>query len=332
MKKALRFKVKIKGLEDKIWRDILVDKSFMLSDLIYFILSSYDLYYKQFFNVTIGDKHYDSVNTIYDEDNYLSVMPLKLKDINFKDQKEIFLLYNLKCKTEFIIEYIEETTTKGNLPKVIDGEGKSAIEEVSGEELKSIVEETDKLGYSTYNVTTIIDDEEIEENFDYKDFDLESNNMLSYINYQSLKDDYESLILQDILRVIKENEIVFYKTDTKQIVKPFDYLKEYIPKNFDKLSSEERNKLNIPSYEDLNIYALPSYKELCHKKIMTLYVKGNVVEKNERQDLFYALRNYDYMFKFYDVLRKHGLFYDYLYYSDDYYQEKINEWKEENGI
>lgn len=330
--KAIKFKVKIKGLEDKIWREILVDKSFMLSDLIYFILSSYDLYYKQFFTVTIGNKHYDSVSSIYDEGNYLSVMPLKLKDINFENQKEILLEYNLQCKTEFIIEYLGETTTKDKLPKVINGEGKSAIEDVSGEELKSIVEETDKLGYSTYNITSIVDDEEEEENYDYKDFDLEINNMLSYINYKSIKDDYEGVMLDDILRITEENKMIFYKTDIHEIVKPFDYLKEYIPKNYDKLSSEEISKLNIPSYEDLNIYSLPSYEELNHKKIMTSYVKVNVTDKQERQDLFNALRNYDYMFKFYDVLRKHGLFYDYLYYSNDYYKDKIAEWKEENNI
>ncbi len=45
---------------------------------------------------------------------------------------------------------------------------------------------------------------------------------------------------------------------------------------------------------------------------MTLYVKRNIQDKEIRQSLFYALRNYDYMDKFYNNLRKYGLFKDYL--------------------
>lgn len=98
------------------------------------------------------------------------------------------------------------------------------------------------------------------------------------------------------------------------------------------LSDEEIKELNIPDYKDLNIYMLPYYDDLNHKDIMTLYVKRNIYDKEIRQALFYALRNYDYMDKFYDNLRRYGLFKDYLEYSNYYYEQKIKDWKIKNNI
>ena len=121
--------------------------------------------------------------------------------------------------------------------------------------------------------------------------------------------------------------ILYYKTDINSIVKPYDYMEKYIPDNYDLLSDEEIKKLNIPDYKDLNIYMLPDYKDLNHKEIMTLYVKKNVNDKEIRQALFFALRNYDYMDKFYNNLRKYGLFKEYLEYSNYYYEQVIKDWK-----
>ena len=108
--------------------------------------------------------------------------------------------------------------------------------------------------------------------------------------------------------------------------------KKYIPDNYDELSDEEIKELNIPDYKDLNIYMLPYYDDLNHKDIMTLYVKRNIYDKEIRQALFYALRNYDYMDKFYDNLRRYGLFKDYLEYSNYYYEQIIKDWKIKNNI
>ena len=77
---------------------------------------------------------------------------------------------------------------------------------------------------------------------------------------------------------------------------------------------------------------LPEYKEINHKDIMTLYVKRKVENKEVRRNLFYTLRNYDYMDKFYNNLRKYGLFKDYLDYSNYYYKDIIDNWIERNNI
>lgn len=92
-------------------------------------------------------------------------------------------------------------------------------------ELKQIVDETDVLGHSNYSTTIIIDDEEEEEFFDYRDFDLNDNNFMSKINVNSVKDEYEEINLIDIIRIIKDRMVIYYKTDINSILKPFDYIK-----------------------------------------------------------------------------------------------------------
>lgn len=333
MKKALIFNVGIKGLESKIWRKIEIDCNDTLADLVYFILSSFNLYANEFFTVTNDKDRYDSANIIFDNDQYKSAMGIMLKDINFNIFKKFTLEYNYQTKIEFIINYIDcINISKDDCPMVLDGAGNGAIDDVSSYELKQIVDETDTLGYSNYSTPIIIDDKEEEEIFDYRCFELDSNNFISKINLNSIKDEYENLTLIDIIRIIKDRMVLFYKTDIKSIVNPFDYIKKYIPDNYDKLSDEEIQKINIPEYEDLNIYRLPDYKELSHKDIMTLYVKNNVTNKEIRQALFYSLRNYDYMDKFYNNLRKYGLFKDYLEYSNYYYKQIIKDWEIKNNI
>lgn len=105
--------------------------------------------------------------------------------------------------------------------------------------------------------------------------------------------------IADILMDIHYTECVFLKTDTMEIVNPWDYLKKYLPEN---PTDEDYEKL--PSKASLNIYPLPSYEFIDHKSIMSEFVKNIWDDKHTRQELFYILRNHDYMDKFYDSLKK----------------------------
>lgn len=333
MNKILTFYVRIKGLEDKIWRKIEIKESDTLADFSYFILASFELFSNEFFTVSHGNNKYDSASYLFDNDDYKSVMSIILKDINFDINKSMILDYDFNNKVTFIIEYVGNKNSKeDNYPRVIDGLGKGALDYIDSEELKQIVDETDKLGHSNYSITFETEDGSEEEIFDYNDFDLDINNSISGCNVNFIKDDYESMDLSDFIRIINDNRAYFYKSDKKNIVNPYDYIKKYIPDNYDELSDEEIKILNIPNYEELNIYMLPQYKKINHKDIMTLYVKKNIENKEIRRNLFYALRNYDYMDKFYNNLRKYGLFKDYLDYSNYYYKDIIDEWIEENNI
>lgn len=142
----------------------------------------------------------------------------------------------------------------------------------------------------------------------------------------------EQVTLADVLRKIEPRQARFVKTDIREIVNPFDYIKPYIPDNYDELTYEETEKLNIPSYEDLNIYRLPSYEEINNYEIMRFFTKECVEEKEARQALFYSLRNDIYVEKFYNTLKKYKLYEEFLDFSEDYYNSIIMEWMEKNNI
>lgn len=332
--KALIFKAEIKELEDKIWRKVLVEDTSTLGDLIYLVLTSLELYSNEFFTITYKNKKYDSANKIYDTSEYKSVSGVKLKDLSLSTNDVLLLEYDLETKMTIIIKYLETKETSLESPQVLEGSGKGGIDYVSDEELKKVIEETDKNGYSTFVSSVIIDEDgnEEEEIYDYRDFDLEDNNTLSSINVKVTKEEYEKLSLIDILRITKEKNYFFYKTDIKAIVNPHDYIRKYIPKNLDKLSEEEQEKIHIPSYEELNIYELPNYKKIDHKEIMTSYIKNKVKDKEIRQALFYTLRNHNYLEKYYNNLRKYRLFKDFLDYSKDYYNMVLRNWEQEKNI
>ena len=137
----------------------------------------------------------------------------------------------------------------------------------------------------------------------------------------------EQYTIADVLMDIHDRECLFLKTDTMEIVNPWDYIKGYLPEN---PTDEDYEKL--PTKESLNIYPLPSYDFINHKAIMSEFVKNIWDDKETRKELFYILRNHDYMDKFYDGLKKHNLYEEYRDYSSDYYHYVFREWCEKHGI
>ena len=70
MNKVLTFYVRIKGLEDKIWRKIEIKESDTLADFSYFILASFELFSNEFFTITYDNNKYDSTSCLFDNDDY----------------------------------------------------------------------------------------------------------------------------------------------------------------------------------------------------------------------------------------------------------------------
>ena len=133
--------------------------------------------------------------------------------------------------------------------------------------------------------------------------------------------------IADVLMDIPDRECILLKMDTMEIVNPWDYLKKFLPAN---PTDEDYEKL--PFEASLNIYPLPSYEFINHKAIMSEFAKNIWDDKQTRQELFYILRNYNYMDKFYDCLKKHDLYEKYCDYSSDYYNYVFNEWCEKHDI
>ena len=137
----------------------------------------------------------------------------------------------------------------------------------------------------------------------------------------------EKCTIADILINMHDNQCVFLKTDTMEIVDPMEYLEKYLPEN-----PTEEDYEKLPRKESLNIYPLPSYDFIDHKYIMSEFTHNIYDNKEIRKELFYILRNHNYMDKFYECLKKYDLYDEYRYYSSDYYNYVFNEWCEKKDI
>lgn len=179
MTKILTFKVGIEGLEDKIWRKIAITDRRTVADLAYTILAAFDSLAYPLYEINYNGKRLicsPDENDI-DDENTISAVTTKLSDIALKLNDTFNMEYDYGYPTVFNIELIDERKMdiyEGYLyPSILDGEGRCMQDDISEYELESILEDTDKKGYSEHYVTPGYEKQEI---YDYRDFDLKTNN------------------------------------------------------------------------------------------------------------------------------------------------------------
>ena len=195
MAKVLTFKVGIEGLEDKIWRKIEITDRRTVADLAYTILATFDSLAYHLYNITYDNKIYDCWVCI--EDDYSDISKVnatitKLKDLELKENDNMEMEYDYGSTTNFKITYLGCTDLeRGNgshYPYVVAGEGKGMLDDMCDFELKEIVEDTDKKGYSEHYFTPGY---ERTIKYDYRNFNIKNNNALLKGLVLEIKNGYE---------------------------------------------------------------------------------------------------------------------------------------------
>lgn len=195
MAKVLTFKVGIEGLEDKIWRKIEITDRRTVADLAYTILATFDSLAYHLYNITYDNKIYDCWVCI--EDDYSDIPKVnatitKLKDLELKENDTMEMEYAYGSTTNFKITYLGCTDLeRGNgshYPYVVDGEGRGMLDDMCDFELKEIVEDTDKKGYSEHYFTPGY---ERTIKYDYRKFNIKNNNALLKGLVLEIKNGYE---------------------------------------------------------------------------------------------------------------------------------------------
>ena len=195
MAKVLTFKVGIEGLEDKIWRKIEITDRRTVADLAYTILATFDSLAYHLYNIKYNDKVYDCFVCI--EDDYSDIPKVnatitKLSDIGLKENDTMEMEYDYGSTTTFKITYLGSTDLeRGNgshYPYVIDGAGRGMLDDMCDFELKEIVEDIDKKGYSEHYFTPGY---ERTIKYDYRNFNIKSNNALLKGLVLEIKNGYE---------------------------------------------------------------------------------------------------------------------------------------------
>lgn len=195
MAKVLTFKVGIEGLEDKIWRKIEITDKRTVADLAYTILATFDSLAYHLYNITYDNKIYDCWVCI--EDDYSDISKVnatitKLKDLELKENDNMEMEYDYGSTTNFKITYLGCTDLErgkgSHYPYVVDGEGRGMLDDICDFELKEIVEDTDKKGYSEHYFTPGY---ERTIKYDYRNFNIKNNNALLKGLVLEIKNGYE---------------------------------------------------------------------------------------------------------------------------------------------
>ena len=214
MNEVYKFKIMIRGLEDKIWREIHIKNTQTIADLAYAILVSFNSLASHLFEFEIGNTRY-SCGVDYEEGkeifeyvkqnnnnedlavNIVTEMcnstEVKLSDIDFVNLPNFEFNYDFGSPTIFDIEYLGsyelEEKQKISVPKVHEGKGFGMIDNIINEDLIEIVEKSEKTKRPEHFVNNIFYDIVL---FDNESFDLRGNNLKMEVLFNKIKELYEN--------------------------------------------------------------------------------------------------------------------------------------------
>lgn len=195
MAEVYKFKVKIRGLESHIWREIEISSESSVAKLGYSILAAFGAKANHLFCITDATMKYeliidDSCNVNRSDtvsiNTKLSALKLKAKDI-------LVMEYDYGAGWNFDIEFISESLMKQGMgthyPYISDGAGIGIIEDTSPDILEQFIEQIDLTGIlpEYYDVETGKDLE-----WDYRKFDMEYYNMFYKDKVAQIQAAYET--------------------------------------------------------------------------------------------------------------------------------------------
>ena len=197
MDKILKFRVGIEGLEDKIWRVIEITDRMTVADFAYTVLATFNSLAYHLYKITYHGNIYDcrinpTKDTIYDEDK-ISAVTTKLSNLGLKENDTMEMEYDYGSTTTFKITYFGYEELKNyddakNYPYIADGEGLGMLDDMSSDNLKDIVLETDELGYSTSYFTPGY---ETNKKYDYRKYNIKTDNKNLKGSILLIKNGYE---------------------------------------------------------------------------------------------------------------------------------------------
>ena len=175
MADVYKFKVKLREMEEYIWRDIEITSVSTVSKLGYAILAAFEAEGSHLFCMKFGDERYEIVFDDDYEDFEIEVIDptsVKLSSLKMKSGDSLLLEYDYGAGWVFDIEFLSSTPLKKGMgthyPYITDGMGWGIIEDTCPEELLNQIK-TNKI----------------------RKFDLETSNYLLKGMVQRMKESYE---------------------------------------------------------------------------------------------------------------------------------------------
>ncbi|MCD7827066.1 MAG: plasmid pRiA4b ORF-3 family protein [Clostridiales bacterium] len=187
-----KFKIEYADFENIIWRDAEVSSNYTLAKLGYLVLAAFDTLAYHLFFLEYDGKHYEiDLDGELEEDN-IDPTEIKLNSMNLGIGSEIMMTYDYGCEQVFKITLLEvrdmEKGTSTKYPKIIAGAGKGILDDIFSEDFREIIDEIDKTGKSEHIYMNAYGENE---NWDYRDFDIELLNESLKYEIETIRQAYE---------------------------------------------------------------------------------------------------------------------------------------------
>ena len=177
MAEVYKFKVKLRELEEYIWRDIEITSVSTVAKLGYAILASFEAEGSHLFCMKFGDERCEIVfDGIYEDFDIEVTDPtsVKLSSLKLKSGESLSLEYDYGAGWVFDIEFLSSAPMKKGMgthyPYITDGMGWGIIEDICPEELLNQIKTNE-----------------------IRNFDLETSNYLLKGMVQRMQESYEDL-------------------------------------------------------------------------------------------------------------------------------------------
>jgi len=194
MANVYTMKVIYDGCENKIWRDIQISSNSYLCTLGYTILATFDTLAYHLFYISYNGRKY----MLPTEDDYVEasecLFTVKLSDLNLKIGDRLEMLYDFGCDQMFLIEVTDITPmAKGTgraYPKIIDGDGLGIIDDLSSDELLSVIHDIEKYDNSLFYYEA----KGYQIPWDYRRYNLRIDNSLLKGSIDEIADGYSTFM------------------------------------------------------------------------------------------------------------------------------------------
>ena len=191
-------KIKYISCDDTIWREAQISSNAYLCDLGYMILATFDTMAYHLFNITYKGVTYELPSDEEEIPEDKCVFFVKLSELNLKIGDKLTMIYDFGCEQEFEIEVTDiQPMGRGqgrSYPKIIAGEGRGIIDDMSADDLAELIQQIDKTGSSgiQYAGDGIIFDNMPD--WDYRNYSIEFDNCLLKGIITRIAEGYEELM------------------------------------------------------------------------------------------------------------------------------------------
>lgn len=186
------------GCEDKIWREAQISSNAHLCDLGYMILATFDTMAYHLFNISYKGVTFELTSDEKKIPEDQCVFFVKLSELNLQIGDKMTMIYDFGCEQEFEIEVTDiQPMGRGQgraYPKIIAGEGRGIIDDMSADSLAELIQQIDKTGSSgiQYAGDGIIFDNMPD--WDYRNYSIEYDNCLLKGIIARIAEGYEELL------------------------------------------------------------------------------------------------------------------------------------------